>query len=79
MEQLPVFLTTPQGVRREIRQNRWRKPTARLAAGIPVRHLEEGCNVPMYLSSIECVPAGLFQGSMVVSFVVPGQGASIWR
>jgi len=40
---------------------------ALLEAGIPVRHLECGCNVPMYRSDIQCVPAGDFRGPMVVS------------
>lgn len=40
---------------------------ALLAAGIPVRHIEEGRNVPMYITNIECNPAGRFQGPMVVS------------
>lgn len=40
---------------------------ALLAANIPVRHLEEGCNAPMYITSIACVPAGRFHGPMVVS------------
>lgn len=40
---------------------------ALLAAGIPVRHIEEGRNVPMYITNIECVPAGRFRGPMVVS------------
>ncbi len=40
---------------------------ALMAAGIPVRHIEEGCNVPMYITNIECVPAGRFRGPMVVS------------
>jgi len=38
-----------------------------LAAGIPVRHLEKGCNVPMYVTNLECMPAGRFYGPMVVS------------
>ena len=38
-----------------------------LEAGIPVRHIEEGCNVPMYLTNIPCEPAGVFTGNMVVS------------
>ncbi len=38
-----------------------------LEAGVPVRHIEEGCNVPMYKTSIPCAPAGIFHGSMVVS------------
>lgn len=37
------------------------------SAGIPLRHVEEGLNVSMYTSSIECVPAGPFSGPMVVS------------
>ncbi len=40
---------------------------ALLAAGIPMRHIEEGRNVPMYITNIECHPAGRFQGPMVVS------------
>ena len=38
-----------------------------LAAGIPVRHIEEGRNVPMFLTNIPCRPAGIFHGNMVVS------------
>lgn len=38
-----------------------------LRARIPVRHLEEGCNVPMYRTTLPCRPAGRFAGSMVVS------------
>lgn len=41
--------------------------TPMLAAGIPVRHIEQDCNVPMYITNIECVPAGVFHGPMVVS------------
>lgn len=40
---------------------------ALLAAGIPVRHIEEERNVPMYITNIECTPAGRFRGPMVVS------------
>src|SRR5437016_6517840 len=36
-------------------------------AGLPVRHLEAGCNVPMYKTTISCRPAGVFRGAMVVS------------
>ena len=36
-------------------------------AGIPVRHLDERRNVPMYISSVMCRPAGAFAGPMVVS------------
>ena len=38
-----------------------------LAADVPVRHIEEGRNVPMYLTNIECEPAGIFHGKTVVS------------
>ncbi len=35
--------------------------------GIEVRHIACGCNVPMYRTSIACVPAGVFHGPLVVS------------
>jgi uncharacterized protein YcsI (UPF0317 family) len=35
--------------------------------GIEVRHIACGCNVPMYRTSIPCVPAGVFHGPLVVS------------
>ncbi len=38
-----------------------------LEAGVPVRHIEEGRNVPMYRTDIDCIPAGRFSGKMVVS------------
>lgn len=38
-----------------------------MEAGIPVRHIEEGCNVPMYITNLACKPAGIFRGNMVVS------------
>lgn len=41
--------------------------TALQAAGVPVRHVEEGRNVPMYRTNIPCIPAGRFHGEMVVS------------
>ncbi|MDR0855741.1 MAG: putative hydro-lyase, partial [Christensenellaceae bacterium] len=41
--------------------------TALLEAAVPVRHIEEGRNVPMYLTNVDCVPAGKFSGKMVVS------------
>lgn len=34
---------------------------------IPIRHIEENCNVPMYITNIKCTPAGIFNGNMVVS------------
>ena len=40
---------------------------ALLEAGIPVRQIEEGVNVPMYNTNIPCEPAGVFSGNMVVS------------
>jgi len=40
---------------------------ALLRAGVPVRHIEQGCNVPMYVTNIECVRAGVFHGPLVVS------------
>ncbi len=36
-------------------------------AGIPLRHQELGCNVPMYITNIPTTPAGVFSGPMVVS------------
>jgi len=36
-------------------------------AGIPLRHIEEGKNVAMYVTSIEARPAGIFSGPVVVS------------
>ena len=36
-------------------------------AGVPVRHIEENRNVPMYLTNIPCKSAGVFSGNMVVS------------
>jgi len=40
---------------------------ALIQAGIEVRHIAEGVNVPMYLSSRDCRPAGRVRGQMVVS------------
>src|SRR3990172_5310420 len=40
---------------------------AMLQAGVQVRHLEEGKNVPMYITNRPCLPAGIFQGPLVVS------------
>jgi len=36
-------------------------------AGLPVRHLDEGRNVPMYRTDIACAPAGIFTGPLVVT------------
>lgn len=40
---------------------------ALMAAGVPVRHIEQGVNVPMYKTNINCKPAGRFNGPLVVS------------
>ncbi|MEM9224183.1 MAG: putative hydro-lyase [Pseudomonadota bacterium] len=40
---------------------------ALVAEGIPLRHIELGCNVSMYRTNIELRPAGPFLGQMVVS------------
>ncbi len=40
---------------------------ALLRAGVPVRHIERGVNVPMYRTNIACQPAGVFHGPLVVS------------
>jgi uncharacterized protein YcsI (UPF0317 family) len=36
-------------------------------AGLPVRHLEQRCNVPMYRTNLPCTPAGPFRGPLVVT------------
>jgi uncharacterized protein YcsI (UPF0317 family) len=41
--------------------------SALLRAGVPVRHIELGCNVPMFRTNVPCEPAGIFQGLLVVS------------
>lgn len=38
-----------------------------LDAGVRLRHMELGRNVPMFVTSIQCRPAGRFHGPMVVS------------
>lgn len=40
---------------------------ALISSGLPVRHIAEGKNVPMYITNIPCRPAGLFTGNLVVS------------
>jgi uncharacterized protein YcsI (UPF0317 family) len=40
---------------------------ALVEAGVPVRHLEAGSNVPMYRTSTRCRPAGTLGGPLVVS------------
>ncbi len=41
--------------------------SALMRAGIPLRHVERGGNVAMYVTSIPTTPAGAFSGPMVVS------------
>lgn len=41
--------------------------SALIAGGIPLRHVELGRNVAMYKTNIPCLPAGRFQGNLVVS------------
>jgi len=38
-----------------------------MQAGIPLRHLEQNVNVPMYRTRLPCEPAGRFRGPLVVS------------
>ncbi len=40
---------------------------ALLDAGVPLRHLEQAKNVPMYITNLPCQPAGPFAGPLVVS------------
>ncbi len=40
---------------------------AMLRSKIPVRHIEENKNVPMFVTSIPCKPAGVFHGPLVVT------------
>ena len=37
------------------------------AEGLPIRHVEQGVNVPMYRTAVDCTPAGRFSGPLVVS------------
>jgi uncharacterized protein YcsI (UPF0317 family) len=41
--------------------------SALLDAGVPVRHIEQGVNVPMFITSIPTERAGVFHGPTVVS------------
>lgn len=41
--------------------------TAMLNAGLPVRHMEEQKNVPMYKTNVACRPTRTFAGPLVVS------------
>lgn len=40
---------------------------ALLEAGVPVRHLEAGTNVPMYVTNVACEPTAALSGPLVVS------------
>lgn len=40
---------------------------ALMTAGVPVRHIEQNVNVPMYKTNIACKSAGRFNGPLVVS------------
>ncbi len=40
---------------------------AMLRAGLPVRHIADARNVPMYVTTLACRPAGALHGPMVVS------------
>ncbi|MEU1024770.1 putative hydro-lyase [Streptomyces sp. NPDC005904] len=50
-------------------------------AGVPLRHVEQGRNVPMYVTARPCRPAGRLRGPMVVSMrpVPPGALAAAIR
>ena len=41
--------------------------TALLAAGLPMAHIDQGRNVPMYITNRDCVQSGPFSGPLVVS------------
>jgi uncharacterized protein YcsI (UPF0317 family) len=51
------------------------------AARVPVRHIEQGRNVPMYRTSAPCRPAGVFRGPLVVSMrpLTPAQTVAATR
>ncbi len=54
---------------------------ALLAAGVPVRHIEQNRNVPMFRTKIPCRPAGRFRGPLVVSMrpLTPAQAVTATR
>ncbi len=54
---------------------------ALLEADVPVRHIEQGRNVPMYRTTIPCKPAGAFAGPLVVSMrpMTPAQAVTATR
>ena len=55
--------------------------SALIQAGLPVRHIEAGVNVPMYRTNVPCKPAGMFHGPMVVSMrpMTPNQALQAAR
>lgn len=55
--------------------------SALLAADLPVRHIEQGVNVPMFRTNIACHSAGRFAGPMVVSMrpLTPSQAVKATR
>jgi uncharacterized protein YcsI (UPF0317 family) len=54
---------------------------ALMRAGLPVRHVEQGRNVPMFVTNLPCRPAGPFRGPMVVSMrpMTPAQAEEAAR
>ncbi len=54
---------------------------ALLQAGVPVRHVEQKSNVPMYRTNRLCKPAGMFHGPLVVSMrpMTPAQALTATR
>lgn len=45
-----------------------------MEGGVPVRHIEMGTNVPIYITNLQCRPAGVFHGPLVVTMrPVPGR------
>lgn len=52
--------------------------SALIEGGIPLRHVERRINVAMYKTNIPCLPAGRFQGNMVVS-MRPIKGGDVAR
>lgn len=55
--------------------------TALIEAGVPVRHIDTGTNVPMYRTNVACRPAGRLSGPLVVSMrpIPAGQVADAAR
>jgi uncharacterized protein YcsI (UPF0317 family) len=55
--------------------------SALLEARLPVRHIEQGVNVPMYKTNRACKPAGRFAGPLVVSMrpMTPEQAIAATR